>query len=142
MINRVILTGRLTKDPELKYTASGVAVVSFTLAVDRQFKPKNGDREADFINCVIWRKQAEAFANYNQKGSMVGIDGRLQVRSYDNKQGARVYVTEVVVENFSFLGGSRQDGNQQQAPQNQQQGSDPFQSTGQEIDIGDEDVPF
>lgn len=141
MINRVILTGRLTKDPELKYTANGVAVVSFTLAVDRQFKSKNGDREADFINCVIWRKQAEAFANYNQKGSMVGIDGRLQVRSYENKQGARVYVTEVVVENFSFLGGSRQDNNQQQTLQNQR-GSDPFQDAGQEIDVNDDDVPF
>lgn len=140
MINRVILTGRLTKDPELKYTANGVAVVSFTLAVDRQFKSKNGDREADFINCVVWRKQAEAFANYNHKGSMIGVDGRLQVRSYENKQGARVYVTEVVVDTFSFLSG-RQDNNQQQAPQ-KQQGTDPFQGAGHEIDVNDDDVPF
>lgn len=140
MINRTVLTGRLTRDPELKYTQNGTAVVSFTLAVDRQFKPKNGDREADFIKCVIWRKQAEAFANYNHKGSMIGIDGRIQTRSYENQQGTRVYVTEVVVENFSFLGG-RQDNNQQQAPQDQRR-SDPFQDAGQEIDINDDDVPF
>ncbi|MBW1604997.1 single-stranded DNA-binding protein [Lactobacillus sp. Sy-1] len=103
MINRATLTGRLTRDVELRYTQSGRAVGSFTLAVDRRFKNGNGDREADFINCVIWGQSAENFKNYVHKGNLVGIDGRIQTRSYENNQGNRVYVTEVVVENFSFL---------------------------------------
>lgn len=103
MINRTVLVGRLTRDPELRYTQGGTAVVSFTLAVNRQFTNSQGEREADFVNCVIWRKAAENFANFTSKGSLVGIDGRLQTRNYDNQQGQRVYVTEVVVENFSLL---------------------------------------
>jgi len=103
MINRVVLVGRLTRDPELKYTANGAAVASFTVAVNRSFTNAQGEREADFINCVIWRKAAENFSNFTNKGSLVGIDGRLQTRSYENQQGQRVYVTEVVVENFSLL---------------------------------------
>ncbi|MGX5376965.1 single-stranded DNA-binding protein [Ligilactobacillus sp. LYQ135] len=103
MINRVVLVGRLTKDPDLRYTQSGTAVASFTLAVDRSFTNQNGQREADFINCVLWRKAAENFANFTHKGSMVAVEGRLQTRSYENQQGARVYVTEVVVDNFSLL---------------------------------------
>ncbi|APX71585.1 single-stranded DNA-binding protein [Companilactobacillus allii] len=103
MINRVVLTGRLTRDPELRYTSSGAAVASFTVAVNRTFTNAQGEREADFINCVIWRKSAENFSNFTNKGSLVGIDGRLQTRSYENQQGQRVYVTEVVVENFSLL---------------------------------------
>lgn len=117
MINRAVLTGRLTRDPELRYTTSGTAVVSFTLAVDRQFRNQNGDRDADFINCVIWRKSAENFSNFTHKGSLVGIDGRIQTRNYENQQGQRVYVTEVVVENFALLeprqnGGMNQGGQQ------------------------------
>ena len=116
MINRAVLTGRLTRDPELRYTTSGTAVVSFTLAVDRQFRNQNGDRDADFINCVIWRKSAENFSNFTHKGSLVGIEGRIQTRNYENQQGNRVYVTEVVVDNFALLeprqnGGSQQYGN-------------------------------
>jgi len=103
MINRVVLVGRLTRDPELKYTANGAAVASFTVAVNRSFTNAQGEREADFINCVIWRKAAENFSNFTNKGSLVGIDGRMQTRSYENQQGQRVYVTEVVVENFSLL---------------------------------------
>lgn len=103
MINRAVLVGRLTRDPDLKYTASGAAVASFTLAVNRQFTNRQGEREADFINCVIWRKPAENFANFTHKGSLVGIDGRIQTRSYENQQGTRVYVTEIVVDNFSLL---------------------------------------
>ncbi|MCH4009463.1 single-stranded DNA-binding protein [Companilactobacillus sp.] len=103
MINRVVLVGRLTRDPELRYTANGAAVASFTVAVNRQFTNSQGEREADFINCVIWRKAAENFSNFTHKGSLVGVDGRVQTRSYDNQQGNRVYVTEVVVENFSLL---------------------------------------
>ena len=103
MINRVVLVGRLTRDPELRYTANGAAVASFTVAVNRQFTNSNGERDADFINCVIWRKPAENFSNFTNKGSLVGIDGRLQTRSYENQQGQRVFVTEVVVDSFSLL---------------------------------------
>ena len=103
MINNVALTGRLTKDMELKYTTSGTAVASATLAVERSFTDGNGERGSDFINFVIWRKSAENMANMTAKGSLVGIEGRLQSRSYDNQQGQKVFVTEVVVNNFSLL---------------------------------------
>ncbi|EEJ71741.1 single-stranded DNA-binding protein [Lactobacillus ultunensis] len=103
MINRVVLVGRLTRDPELRTTGSGISVATFTLAVDRQFTNSQGERGADFISCVIWRKSAENFCNFTSKGSLVGIDGRIQTRSYDNKDGQRVYVTEVVVDNFALL---------------------------------------
>ena len=103
VINRVVLVGRLTKNPDLRYTQSGSAVASFTVAVERSFTNQNGDRDADFINCVMWRKAAENFANFTHKGSMVAVEGRLQTRSYENQQGVRVYVTEVVVDNFSLL---------------------------------------
>ena len=147
MINRVILIGRLTKDPELKYTSSGAAVGSFNLAVNRQFTNANGDREADFINCVIWRKQAENFANFTHKGSLVGIDGRLQTRNYENKQGQRIYVTEVVVDNFSLLekrASDNSNANQTQAGSNQTQSkpTDPFAGNRRAIDINDDDLPF
>ncbi|WP_125710395.1 single-stranded DNA-binding protein [Companilactobacillus zhongbaensis] len=136
MINRVVLVGRLTRDPELRYTANGAAVASFTVAVNRQFTNAQGEREADFINCVIWRKAAENFANFTRKGSLVGVDGRVQTRSYENQQGNRVYVTEVVVENFSLLeskseserraaheGSSSNNNNNSFQPSNQQNNS-------------------
>ncbi len=103
MINNVVLTGRLTKDIDLKYTQSGTAVGSFSVAVERKFKNAQGERETDFINCVIWRKSAENFAKFAGKGSLVGLEGSIQTRNYENNQGQRVYVTEVVVENFSLL---------------------------------------
>ncbi len=103
MINNVVLVGRLTKDPDLRYTSGDSAVATFTLAVNRSFKNQNGDREADFINCVIWRKPAETLANYAHKGTLLGIVGRIQTRFYDNQQGQRVYVTEVVCDNFQLL---------------------------------------
>ncbi|WEV70875.1 single-stranded DNA-binding protein [Lactobacillus sp. ESL0785] len=103
MINRVVLVGRLTRDPELRTTGSGISVATFTLAVDRQYTNAQGERGADFISCVIWRKSAENFCNFTSKGSLVGIDGRIQTRTYDNKDGQRVYVTEVVVDNFALL---------------------------------------
>lgn len=134
MINRVILIGRLTKDPELKYTSSGTAVGTFSLAVNRQFTNSNGDREADFINCVIWRKSAENFANFTHKGSLVGIDGRLQTRNYENQQGQRVYVTEVVVDNFSLL-------EPRSSNAGQSTGATEHKDTGSPIDIADE-LPF
>lgn len=164
MLNRAILTGRLTRDPELRYTTSGTAVVQATIAVDRQFKNQQGEREADFINLVIWRKTAENFANFTHKGSLVGIDGRIQTRTYENKQGQRVYVTEINVDSFSLLE-PRQENNQQpnnnyssQAPNNNatsnssrqnqnaqsnygNQNND-FDNGGQSIDLADDELPF
>lgn len=122
MINRAVLTGRITRDPELRYTQNGTAVVQFILAVDRQFRNQDGEREADFINCVIWRKSAENFANFTHKGSKIGVDGRIQTRSYENQQGNRVYVTEVIVDSFALLD-SLQDSQQGSAPQNQNNSS-------------------
>lgn len=167
MINRVVLTGRLTRDPDLRYTANGAAVGSFTVAVNRQFTNAQGDRDADFINCVIWRKAAENFANFTKKGSLVGIDGRIQTRSYDNQQGQKVYVTEVVVENFSLLEPKGSSNNNQNfsndnnfsnnsfnnnsVPNNNTNkpnntfdntSSDPFADNSQSIDISDDDLPF
>lgn len=113
MINNVVLVGRLTKDPDLRYTANGAAVATFTLAVNRNFTNQSGNREADFINCVIWRKPAETMANYAKKGTLLGVTGRIQTRNYENQQGQRVYVTEVVADNFQLLE-SRQASEQRQ----------------------------
>ncbi|RXJ02827.1 single-stranded DNA-binding protein [Anaerobacillus alkaliphilus] len=115
MLNRVVLVGRLTRDPELKYTPNGIAVASITLAVNRPFSNQQGNREADFINVVIWRKQAENVANYLRKGSLAGIDGRLQTRNYENNEGKKVFITEVVADTVQFLetkgaGGGNQGG--------------------------------
>ncbi|WP_158738389.1 single-stranded DNA-binding protein [Alteribacillus sp. YIM 98480] len=163
MINRVVLVGRLTRDPELRYTPNGVAVANFGIAVNRPFTNQQGEREADFFNCVVWRKQAENVANYLKKGSLAGIDGRLQSRRYENQEGRRVNVVEVQAESVQFLeprnasGGSgspRNDyagaqggGNQGYGQQNQGGGSsnlndDPFANDGQPIDISDDDLPF
>lgn len=145
MINRVVLVGRLTRDVDLRYTSSGAAVGTFSIAVNRQFTNANGDREADFINCVIWRKSAENFANFTKKGSLVGVDGRLQTRNYENQQGQRVYVTEVVVDNFSLLEKRASDNsniNQTQSGSNKtNKPADSVANNGQAIDIADE-LPF
>lgn len=103
MMNSVQLIGRLTKDIDLRYTQSGTAVGSFNLAVERNFKNADGERETDFIRCQIWRKAAENLEKFTKKGSLVGLEGKLQTRNYENNQGQRVYVTEVVIENFSLL---------------------------------------
>ena len=103
MMNRVVLVGRLTKDPDLRYTPNGVPVASFTLAVNRNFTNRQGEREADFINCVVWRRQAENVANYLKKGSLAGVDGRIQTRNFEGQDGRRVYITEVVAESVQFL---------------------------------------
>ncbi|WP_456364771.1 single-stranded DNA-binding protein (plasmid) [Priestia aryabhattai] len=172
MMNRTILVGRLTKDPEFRYTPSGVAVATFTLAVNRTFTNQSGEREADFINCVVWRKQAENVANFLKKGSLAGIDGRIQTRSFEGQDGKRVYVTEVVAESVQFLepksgggnpggssnnssqGGNRGGGTRNTAQGgsgNGQQGNqgytrvdeDPFANNSTEtIDISDDDLPF
>ena len=103
MINNVVLVGRMTRDAELRYTPQNQAVATFTLAVNRNFKNQSGEREADFINVVIWRQQAENLANWAKKGALIGITGRIQTRNYENQQGQRVYVTEVVADNFQLL---------------------------------------
>lgn len=159
MINRVVLVGRLTKVPELKYTQSGVAVCRFTIAVNRPFSNQQGDREADFINCVAWRKQAENTANFLRKGSLAGIDGRIQTSNFEGQDGKRVFMTEVVTDSVQFLeprnrseqpdsssGHARQD-----APPAQQAGSgnysDRQQGYGQTSydeppAVSDDDLPF
>ena len=143
MINNVTLVGRLTKDVELKYTPSNVANVSFTLAVNRTFKNANGEREADFINCVIWRQAAENFANWVKKGALIGITGRIQTRNYENQQGQRVYITEVIAENFQMLESRNQQQGQQQGQATQQQAKQPDQfAGGTQASLNDDDLPF
>lgn len=143
-MNKFLATGRLTKDVDLRYTSSGTAVGTFTLAVNRQFTNDKGEREADFIQCVVWRKPAETLANYTRKGSHIEIEARIQTRSYDNVEGKRVYVTEAVVDSFGFLdkkSDSGQTTNQSPSQSNSQQ-RDPFEKNGQPIDIQDDDLPF
>lgn len=148
MINNVVLVGRLTKEIDLRYTESGTAVGNFTLAVNRQFTNQQGEREADFINCVAWRKTAEIIANYTAKGSMIGIQGNIQTRSYDNNEGKRVYVTEVVAQSVSLLENKKtNEGNQQNSNKTNKSNSnfnnkDPFDKSSQPIDISDDDLPF
>lgn len=131
MINNVVLVGRLTKDPDLRYTSSGTAVATFTLAINRNFTNQDGNRDTDFINCVIWRKSAETLANYTRKGSLIGVTGRIQTRNYENQQGQRVYVTEVVAENFQMLE-SRTASEQRQAkgPSNFDSGNNSYSGSG------------
>ena len=130
MINNVSLVGRLTKDPELRYTQTGVAVARFTLAVNRAFSNQQGEKDADFITCVAWRKTAESLANFMRKGSQVGVTGRIQTGSYDDKDGKRVYTTEVVANEIAFLEPkSEQPQQQYQQPQQpQQQYQQPMQT--------------
>lgn len=117
MINSVTLVGRLTKDPELRTTPSGVEVGNFTLAVNRTFTNQNGERDADFINCIVFRKQAVNVNQYTSKGKLAGVVGRLQTRSYDNKEGQKIFVTEVVCDNVQFL-----------EPKDSQNGSNSYQN--------------
>lgn len=145
MINRVVLTGRTTKALEVKYTQSGIAVASFTLAVNRQFRDKDGNREADFINCVIWRKGAENLANFTHKGSLIGIDGHLQTRNYQDKDGKKVYVTEVVVDNFALLESKKdnaESGYDQPGVEPQNQGLDYSNNAFSQQAPSVDDVPF
>lgn len=103
MINRVVLVGRLTKDPELRYTPNGIASCRFTVAVNRTFANEQGERDADFISCVAWRKQAENLANYQRKGALIGLEGRIQTGSYEGQNGQRVFTTDVVADSIQFL---------------------------------------
>lgn len=156
MINNVTVVGRLTKAVDLRYTSNGTAYASFTLATDRDFKNQNGERETDFINCVMWRKPAENLANYTKKGSLIGVEGRIQTRNYDNQQGQRVYVTEVLAERFHFLESAKTANNdvlnnegtnplgfnKNQNSSGNFAKSDPFMSNGDVFDVLDSDLPF
>lgn len=141
MLNRVILIGRLTRDPELRYTPNGTATANFNLAVDRPFANGNGEREADFIPIVTWRQLAETCANYLRKGRLTAIEGRIQVRNYENNEGKRVYVTEVVADNVRFLESNR-DQNHQESNTPPRNNNEPFPDDGKPIEILDDDLPF
>lgn len=144
MINNTVLVGRVTKDIELKQTQANKSVTQFVLAVNRQFKNANGEREADFINIVAWGKTAELLAQYVHKGSQIGVVGRIQTRNYENQQGQRVYITEVIADNFQMLESrsqQEQGQSQQRTTQQQAKQSDPF-SGGTPLNLNDDDLPF
>ena len=135
MINNVCLVGRLTRPVDLRYTQNGTAFGLFSLAIDRNYKKESGEKETDFINCVIWRKPAVNLSNFTKKGSLLGIEGRLQTRKYENKEGQKVYITEVLVENFSLLESKAVTEGRQQAPiENVEQV--------QFGEVNDDDLPF
>ena len=143
MLNNVVLVGRMTRDAELRYTPQNQAVATFTLAVNRNFKNANGEREADFINCVIWRQQAEKLANWAKKGVLIGITGRIQTRSYENQQGQRVYVTEIIADNFQLLESRNQSQDKTQINSNEVPDfSRNNNSSENPMDISDDDLPF
>ena len=152
-MNKVFLIGRLTRDPELRYTSSNLPVASFTVAVNRSYTNQAGEREADFINVVVWRKQAENIKNYLKQGSQIAIDGRIQTRSYDDSEGKKRYVTEVVADNVQFLdskGSKNDDAGMSVTPSSFSDDSqpttdvksDPFADFGSSIEINDDELPF
>ena len=155
-MNKAILVGRLTKDPELRATSTGRNVCQFSIAVNRNFTNANGEREADFINCVVWDKQAENLVKYQKKGNQVAVEGRIQTRNYDDKDGKKVYVTEVFVSNVTFLDskGSNDSVNNLEEPpvkpgsitteqiDSMPTANDPFANFGNEVQINDSDLPF
>ena len=160
-MNKVFLIGRLTRDPELRYTGNNTAVATFSLAVNRNFTNQSGEREADFINIVVWRKQAENVKNYLTQGSQVAIDGRIQTRNYETEDGQKRYITEVVADNVEFLGSkssASNSGNQAQStpakeptpydfdvpsePKKTDVDSNPFADFGSSIEISDDELPF
>lgn len=142
MINRVVLTGRLTKDVELKSTSTGIPIAFFTLAVNRPYKDKDGNQNADFIRCIMWRKGAENLSTFAKKGSLIGVDGRIQTSTYTNTDAKKVYVTEVVAETFSLLE-PKNTQNQSYQPDNRKQSfGNNSQSNNDTITVADDDLPF
>ncbi|KXA44553.1 single-stranded DNA-binding protein [Staphylococcus sp. HMSC059E03] len=148
MLNRVVLVGRLTADPQYRVTPSSLDVATFTLAVNRNFKDKNGEQQVDFINCVVFRKQAENVNNYLNKGSLAGVDGRLQSRSYENDEGRRVFVKEVVCDSVQFLepknaqtSNNNQSNNEVQQREKALQSENPFNNSNN-FDMDDSSLPF
>lgn len=144
MINRVVLVGRLVRDPEMRYTQSGIAVTRFTLACDRPFGGQDGKKETDFIDCTVWRKQAENVAQYLKKGNMAGVDGRLQISSYEGQDGQKRQRAEVVADSVRFLEpkgqGQSSAPSQPKTAKDSDAFSDPF--SGGKIDLSDDDLPF
>lgn len=152
-MNKAFLVGRLTRDPELRYLSNNTPVANFTIAINRLFTNQSGEREADFINIVVWRKQAENVKKYLTKGSLVGIDGRIQTRSYENQEGKRVYVTEVVADNVQFLDSKGQRELNEEpsiAPQDFENqditttdiGDEPFADFGEALELSEDDIAF
>ena len=155
-MNKAILIGRLTRDPELRTTTTGRNVCQFSVAVSRTFTNANGEREADFINCVVWDKQAENLVKYQKKGNQIAVEGRIQTRNYDDNNGKKVYVTEILANNISFLDtkGTSNGGsgfNSLPEPPMQEESTnvetvsvekDPFEAFGDSIEISDNDLPF
>ena len=158
-MNKAILIGRLTRDPELRTTPTGRNVCQFAIAVNRTYTSASGEREADFINCVVWDKQAENLARYQKKGNQIAVEGRIQTRNYDDKDGKKVYVTEILATNISFLDakGTGNGGNnlygmpeppiaqEEFMPERVETVSvekDPFEAFGDSIEISDNDLPF
>ncbi|MBE3586748.1 single-stranded DNA-binding protein [Desulfofundulus thermocisternus] len=139
MFNKIILIGRLVREPELRYTPSGTAVARFTLAVDRPFTNRQGEREADFIDIVVWQKQAEICSQYLGKGRLVAVEGRLQIRSYDDSQGVRRKTAEVVAEQVRFLDRPREA---QMPSGSTGQGYDLDESGYSEVSFNEDDIPF
>lgn len=150
-MNKVILIGRLTRDPELRTTPSGTATTSFTIAVDRTFvNQQTGQREADFINCVAWRKQAENISRYCFKGTQVAVEGRIQTRNYEAQDGTKRYVTEVICDNVTFLGSKNSNNNDDSSMMSEPSSDiettnldeDPYANMGDEVALTDDDLPF
>ena len=158
-MNKVVLIGRLTRDPELRYTGNNTAVASFSIAVNRNFANAQGEREADFINIVVWRKQAENVKNYLSQGSQAAVEGRLQTRSYDDNNGQKRYVTEVIANSVEFLGSKNSNNANQSNSSSSEEptpydftddsaakstsvDTNPFADFGQNIEISDDELPF
>ncbi len=149
-MNKVILIGRLTRDPEMRTTASGTAVTRFTIAVTRTYQDQNGERSADFISCVAWRRQAENIAKYCTKGTQVAVEGRIQTGSYDAQDGSKRYTTDIICDNVTFLGSKNSDSNINNNNNNFEEQNiptsditeDPFKDFGEEIALSDDDLPF
>ena len=146
-MNKAIIIGRLTRDPEMRTTASGINSTSFTVAVSRNYANQNGERETDFINCVAWRKQAENISKYCTKGTQVAVEGRIQTRSYDAQDGTKRYVTEIIADNVTFLGrgnGTASDNNVGTDSDivTTDISEDPFKDFASEVALSDDDLPF
>ena len=148
MLNKVILMGRITHDLEVKQTPSGVAVLSFTVAVQRNYAKQGEERQTDFINCVAWRQQAEFIGKYFRKGRMIALEGNLRTRTFDDKNGTKHYVTEVFVDNVSFTGEKADDLQQNNQSSQQNNSNVPANndlSIGDMADfevLSDDGVPF
>lgn len=141
-MNKVCLTGRITKNIELKYNQNNNAITSFTLAVTRKFKNQNGEYESDFINCIAYKSTAELLSEYVKKGDLLGLEGRIQTRNYEDKDGKRVYVTEVIVDSIDFLQAKKDESKQETENTKQKLSDDVFSEFGSSIEIADDDVAF